>query len=259
MTSSWSVADQLTNARFRQPESFAARFGALLEEVARAGFGDAELWTAHLNPAWATELHLSQARECARIHGMRLTGLGGDLGATPAALERSCKLVNAIDGDMLVGRMHLVEAERVEALAILRRYGVRLAIENETASPDDVLRQIGSDSDVLGAALDTASFLENGHDPVEATNALAPVAFHMHLRNCRGISDASPAPFDEGAVDVEACLAIALSHGAVGSLGIEVFARHENPTSELSRNRKLVEGWLLQRARDQRSIGKASR
>jgi sugar phosphate isomerase/epimerase len=244
MSSSWSVADRATNELYAGLDDFAARFDALLSEVGRAGFRDAELWSAHLNPAWASQHHIQQALAGSRARGIRLTGIGGNLGASLGDLERSCALAQAIDGGLLVGRMPLLASHRSEVLALLRRSRVRLAIENETTSPDEILRQIGDDTDVLGAAIDTASFFENGFDPVEATRALAHVATHMHLRNGRSRDDDAPAPLDDGAVDVQACLAAVRRAGALASVGIEVFSRHTNPTAALAQGRELAESWL---------------
>ena len=77
---------------------------------------------------------------------LRLPGLGGDLGATPAALERSCKPP--------FRRRHSSRAptfcSRPRGSRHSRSYAGtecdwRLKMK-WTASPDDVLRQIGSDS-----------------------------------------------------------------------------------------------------------------
>ena len=63
LTGGWAQGDRTTNAAFAPPEQFAARFEELLSRVSAMGFLALDLWTAHLNPAWATATHIAIARE----------------------------------------------------------------------------------------------------------------------------------------------------------------------------------------------------
>lgn len=245
MAGDWGEADAATNAAFRPLEDFPVRIGEILAEAGGAGFDTVEVWSAHLHPSWAGSAHVDAARRAANAHGVRFLGLGGELGRTAAELDRTCALVRALGGTLLVGQTPLLAADRRATCDVLRRHGVRLAVENEGLSPEEVLTLVGTDSGgLLGAAVDTASFLESGHDPVAATRALAGVTSHIHLRNVTRADAPEAAPFGEGAVDVEACLAAALMSPGDVSVGIEIFAERRDPTAGLRHDRALVRRWL---------------
>lgn len=241
----WAGGDAATNEAFCPAAGFGPRFAALADDARALGFDALDLWSAHLNAVWAGPEHVEAARRAADARGLAILALGGALGDTADAFVRTCALARSVGARLLVGQTPVLETERETALEVLRRHGVRLAVENELLSPDEVLALIGDGAGgLLGAAPDTASFLEAGHDPVAAVRALAPLTLHVHLRNVVGPDDPAPAPFDAGAVDVEACLAAVAAARPDASIGIEAYSPAADPTDVLRRDRTLVAAWL---------------
>ena len=52
LTKGWGEGVDTTRAFFEPPETFEARFDALLDEVSALGFRAFDLWTELLNPSW---------------------------------------------------------------------------------------------------------------------------------------------------------------------------------------------------------------
>lgn len=77
MTGGWMQGDNATNDYFRPIETFGERFGALLADVSAMGFRAIDLWIAHLNPGWATDEHISMARELPAEHKLAVASLAG--------------------------------------------------------------------------------------------------------------------------------------------------------------------------------------
>jgi hypothetical protein len=56
LTAGWMQGGRATNTRFEPLENFGLLFAELLGQVRAMGFQALDLWTAHLNPAWATPI-----------------------------------------------------------------------------------------------------------------------------------------------------------------------------------------------------------
>src|SRR5919205_4105150 len=108
MTGGWGQGDRATNEHFRPIETFAGRFEELLRDVRAMGFEAIDLWNAHLNWAWATEEHLSIARELLAKHNLRVTSLAGGFGSTPREFEAACKVAVAVGTTILGGSAGLL-------------------------------------------------------------------------------------------------------------------------------------------------------
>jgi hypothetical protein len=80
LSGGWMAGDRSTNARFAPLENFEGLFGKLLGDVRRMGFEALDLWTAHLNPAWATPEHIAIARRLLTQHNLEVVSLAGAFG-----------------------------------------------------------------------------------------------------------------------------------------------------------------------------------
>jgi hypothetical protein len=78
MTEGWGQGERATNEYYRPLETFGQRFEELLTAL-RATIG---IWTAHLNWAWATDLHSAIARALLKRHALAVASLAGGFGAT---------------------------------------------------------------------------------------------------------------------------------------------------------------------------------
>ena len=130
MTKGWSEGDSATNAYFKPLATFRERFDALLAEVRAMEFEAIDLWTAHLNPTWATPEHIAIAVDLLRKHQLRVVSLAGGFGNTPAELETTCKLAVALGAKILGGGTALLATDRSTTVALLKKYQLKLAIEN---------------------------------------------------------------------------------------------------------------------------------
>ena len=66
MTEGWSEGQSATNSHFQSIETFQPRFEEIIRDIHGLGFSAMDLWSAHLNPEWATSEHIKIAREILR-------------------------------------------------------------------------------------------------------------------------------------------------------------------------------------------------
>ena len=79
----WGEGDRAANAWYEPIETYEERLDDLLSTVAGLGFDAIDLWTAHLNPAWATDAHVATAQALLARHGLRVISLAGRFGGAP--------------------------------------------------------------------------------------------------------------------------------------------------------------------------------
>src|SRR3712207_2868759 len=101
MTGGWGQGDRATNEHFRPIDTFAQRFEEILLDVKAMGFDALDLWTGHLNPAWASEEHITIAGDLLRRHQLQVASLAGGFGSTREELEASCRLAVAVGTNIL--------------------------------------------------------------------------------------------------------------------------------------------------------------
>src|SRR6185369_12087596 len=97
LSGGWMAGDRATNARFAPLESFAERFAELLGQIRQMGFDALDLWTAHLNPGWATPEHIALARQLFTQHQLQVVSLAGAFGDTPGEFLAACRLAAALE------------------------------------------------------------------------------------------------------------------------------------------------------------------
>ncbi len=247
MTEGWGQGDRATNEYFRPIETFAERFGKLLDDIRAMGFEAIDLWNAHLHWAWATEEHIASARDLLARHGLRVLSLAGGFGATPDELDRACKLAVAMDAPLLAGSTTLLSKDRAATVAILKQHGVRLAIENHPGekTPADVLRQIGDGGDgMLGTAVDTGWWGTQGYDAAKAIEELWSHILCVHLKDVLAAGAHETCRFGRGVVPIEACVRTLQHMGYQGSYGIEHEPDHYDPSEDCRAVLQMLRGWL---------------
>lgn len=232
----WGPFDDATNAAFAPVETFGARFGGLLERVTSIGFDAIDLWFGHLNWRWATGEHVALAGEALAAYGVRVVSLAGSVGATADELAAACRLANALGVDLIVGLGEIVRSDRGAAARVLREHGVRFGLENHPEkTPQEVLEVIGSETDVLGAGVDTGWWATQGYDPVAAIEELSERLFHVHLKDVEALGTHVTCMYGDGCARIAECVDALLRIGYAGPVSIEHEPYDRDPTAECAR------------------------
>lgn len=251
VTGGWGQGDSATNAYFAPADTFRERFDTLIGGIRALGFESVDLWTAHLNWAWATPEHIAAAREVLAQHGMTVTSLAGGFGATRADLEAACRVAQAMGTTILGGSCALLKSDRATAVGVLAEHGVRLAIENHPAekTPADILEQIGDGGGgTLGTAVDTGWWGTQGYDAAQAIEELRDHILCVHLKDVLRVGGHETCLYGRGVVPVERCVRVLRDIGYQGSIGVEhePFHPHHSydPSEECAAMLGMLRGWL---------------
>ncbi|HEX3805812.1 MAG TPA: sugar phosphate isomerase/epimerase family protein [Gaiellaceae bacterium] len=236
----WGVGDRTTNAAFAPVETFAERFGVLLDDIRTLGFDAIDLWSAHLNPEWATEKHIASARDALDRRGMSVVSYASAV--TPANVEPVCELASALGVTVLTGGF----SSETEALApTLERHGVRLGIENHPEkTPAELLEKIERGGPMFGATVDTGWWGTQGYDAAEAIEELRDHLVHVHLKDVRAPGGHDTCRWGEGVVPVEACVRTLQRLDYAGPLSVEHEPMSFDPSDDARAMRSELEGWL---------------
>lgn len=249
MTGGWGQGDTATNQAFRPIETFERRFDEMLSEVRAMGFEAIDLWLAHLHPAWATAEHIATANKLLGRYGMPVTSLAGGFGSTREEFETTCKLAVAMNTTILGGSTPLLMRDRPTVVAMLKQYGLRLAVENhpDEKTAADLLAKIGDGGDgTIGAAVDTGWFGTQGYDAARALEEIGDFVFHVHLKDVRAAGGHDTCRFGEGVVPIEACVRTLKGMGYRDGYGIEHEPDHFDPTADCIAMLGMLRGWLNQ-------------
>ena len=251
MTGGWGQGDAATNAAFRPVETYSERFGALLDEIRGLGFQAVDIWTGHLNPAWATPEHVEAVkRELERRH-LSVSSLAGGFGDTRGAFERSCRVAAELGAPVLGGSSGLLFSDKKTLLAVAGEYGVVFGFENhpDERTPTDVRERIGLPAPHLGVCLDTGWFGSYGYSAARAAAELADVLVHVHLKDVREPGGHETCRYGEGVVDLEACVQELRRQGYAGGISVEHEPEQRSPNEDLRASLKLLQGWLIRNLR----------
>jgi sugar phosphate isomerase/epimerase len=233
----WAPFDDATNAAFEPLETFPGRFDELVATIAGLGFDTIDLWFGQLNWRWATAEHVAHAREAFARHGLRVSSLAGNVGATTDELAAACRLANDLGVDLIAGVGEVVHRDRGGAASVLRAHGVRFGLENHPEkTPQAVLAAIGGDTDVLGAAVDTGWWATQAYDPVAAIGELSERLFHVHLKDVEEPGTHISCMHGEGCANVAGCVEELLAIGYTGPVSIEHEPYDRDPTDEVVRS-----------------------
>lgn len=247
----WGQAEQATVAWMRPIETFAARFGGILDDIRQMGFDHIDLWLGHLHPRWATEEHIAAAQAALAARGLQVSSLAGGFGATPAEFEQFCRLANAMGTRILGGGTPLTNLDaapddRRAMIRLCEQYDVIMAIENHPEkTPAEVLAKIGSDSQGhIATCVDTGIWANYDYDPLRAIEELAPHIVHVHLKDCPAVGSNASCGYGHGIVPLRRCVERLLEQGYTGGFSVEHEPAHADPTIEVVESLAMLKSWL---------------
>lgn len=237
--------DKATQDYFRPLETFPERFGTMLAEIKKMGFGALDLWGAHLHPAWATSEHLEAARAALSEHGLEVLGLAAWCGSLED-LEGLCRVANAVGATVIAGGAPKLREFRADAVAVLKHHGVRLGLENHPEkTPAEVLAQIGDGGDgYVGTAVDTGWWATQGYSAPAAIRELKDHLLAVHLKDVKAAGAHQTCRLGDGVAEIEACVRALQEIGYRGALGIEHEPENFDPTQDVLESQRRVAGWL---------------
>jgi sugar phosphate isomerase/epimerase len=245
MTEGWMQGERAANEYFRPLETFGERFAALLQEITALGFVALDIWTAHLNPLWATAEHIGITRDLLAQHGLQVTTLAGDFGDTRTEIEASCRLANALSINILGGHSGLLQTDCNLLRSILQAHGCRLGVENESEkTPQELLDKIGGTGGVIGACVDTGGFGTQGFDNVLALVELRNHLIHIHLKDVLAVGTHQSCRYGKGVVPIEKCVETLRRIGYTGAISIEHEPEQFDPTEDCKANLRMLRRWL---------------
>src|SRR5207253_2471926 len=170
----------------------AHRFEEYLRDIQAIGFEAIDMGSGVLGPPWATPEHVRQAQELLRKHGMAVYSYAGWMGSDAESFTSMCELATAFGAPVLGGGTSMLTKDRTFVLDTLKRYGLRLGIENHPEkTPEEMLVKIGDGGDGvlsqrrIGTTVDTGWYGTQGYDAAEAIERLGPHVFHVHLKDVR--------------------------------------------------------------------------
>jgi sugar phosphate isomerase/epimerase len=236
----WSHGDRATNEAFRPLETYARRFGELLDRVAALGFAAVDVWGAHLNPEWASDEHVDAA--VAALSERDLLVASYQVYATAQHLERACSIAERLGTGVLSG-FAPVEDERLPSL--LERHGLVFALENHPEPTAQVMLEKVADLPRVGVCVDTGWFGTHGYDAPRAIDELGPRVLHVHLKDV--LHEGEPhetCRWGDGMVDIEGCVRALQRIGYTGAISVEHEPETHDPSDEVCAMREELEGWL---------------
>jgi L-ribulose-5-phosphate 3-epimerase len=244
MTRGWGQGDRATNDHFRPLETFAERFEEILRDVRALGFSAIDLWTAHLNPLWASDAHIVIARDLLKKHELEVASLAGPFGDTPEEFEKSCKLAVAMGTGVLGGSTGV--QDRALVVEALKNHGLKLGLENHPErTPQEMLDRIGDGGDgTVGTAIDTGWYATQGFDAARAIKELAGHIVHVHLKDVLGVGAHETCRYGRGIVPIEACVRALQEIGYTGAISVEHEPETYDPSEDCKANLAMLQGWL---------------
>jgi sugar phosphate isomerase/epimerase len=248
MTRGWGQGDRAANDHFRPIETFTARFEEIVRDVRGLGFEAVDLWTSHLNPAWATAAHVEAARQVLGRYGLQVASLAGWFGHTPAEFQAACRLAVALGTGLLGGSTAALEEHRRDVTVALRQHGLRLGLENHSEkTPAEMLAKIGDgDEDVIGTTVDTGWYGTQGFDAARAIEELGPHILHVHLKDVLAPGAHHSCRYGRGIVPVRAGVAALRRTGYRGPISIEHEPERYDPTEDVAANLAMLRQWLAE-------------
>jgi len=237
----WGHGDRATNEAFGPLETYAERFDALLGRTRGLGFDAVDLWGAHLGTDWATDEHVTIAREALARRGLTVATYATWVG--PGNVASACELARAVGTNLIGGGF---SGDPAALTPVLREHGVTLAIENHPErTPTEVLAKIEAGHGAMAATVDTGWWGTQGYDAAHAIAELGEHVAHVHLKDVARVGEPhDTCAWGEGIVDVEACVRALQSLGYAGAYAVEHEPGHYDPSEEIEAMRRKLEGWL---------------
>lgn len=245
MTEGWMQGDTSTQEAFKPLATFSQKFEEMLRDIKALGFNAIDLWGAHLHPSWATKEHIAIAKDLLAKHNLKVMSLAAWIGSVEH-LKENCKLANELGVPVIGGGAPALAENRKEMIAILKKHGVKLGLENHPEkTPAEVFAQIGDGGDGhIGTACDTGWWGTQGYDAAKAIRELKDHLFAIHLKDVKAVGGHDTCRYGEGIVNIEACVQALKDIGYTGPLGVEHEPEHHGPTEDVRVSKELLEGWL---------------
>ncbi len=243
----WSIGEHATSEAFKPLETFEEMFDSLVSDIKELGFDYMDLWYAHLSWAWAEAAHVEIARRVLAKYDMKILSYVGEFGSTAEEFTAACRLVKALDFDLMGGGSAFYVNKPAEAVEILRREGVRFAFENHPNEKgiEDIQRLIGeAPADLVGATIDTGWFMTYGIPDDEAVRVLLDRVMHVHLKDIEAVGGHETCTYGDGIVPLAECVRILEEGGYQGHYSIEHEPYTFDPSADCVRSKALLENWL---------------
>lgn len=236
----------LSIREFYEPvETYGERIDGLFADIAALGFKGVDLWTAHCNPAWATEKHYEGVREASARHGVEMVSLAGGTGASLEHFENVCRLAKGI-GCSLLGLGSALLPEQIQDVQnMLEKYDLHLAFENHPnePTPESVVEKIGHGAfDRVRVTLDTGWFGTHGYPVEKAIDTLLPFIRLVHLKNIVSSGEHEAAAWDTGCLDMLAIVRHLRDVGYSDWISLEYEPLEHDPSMTCVRFKEAVEG-----------------
>ncbi|HOB19750.1 MAG TPA: sugar phosphate isomerase/epimerase [Candidatus Atribacteria bacterium] len=243
----WADGDKATNEYFRPLDTFGDRFDELVSTIKNLGFDYMDLWTAHLNWAWATDEHIEIANEVLDWYGIEILSYVGEFGSTEEEFTKACRLVKALGFDLMGGGSSFFLNNKKRAVEILEKEGVRFAFENhpnEKTALDVEAIIAGTPLEYVGVTLDTGWFMTNGYPPDKAAELLADRVMHVHLKDIKAPGRHDTCAYTKGCVPLYRCVRLLEESGYTGSYSIEHEPFTFDPSKDCAESKAILEKWL---------------
>lgn len=247
MPGGWGQGDHATRERFRPEGTFRGHFGALLDEVVALGFQAIDLWDAHLDPGWATDAHIAEARDALSDRGLSVASLAGWLGNSRERLEATCHVAVALGAPVLAGGTSLLADDRTFLVRTLERHGLVFGIENHPErTPAEMLAQIGDGGGGrIGTTVDTGWYGTQGCDAARAIDELAPHVVAVHLKDVRHAGmPHETCRYGQGVVPLRRCVEALRRSGYTGTISVEHGPGDHDPSEDVRASREMLDAWL---------------
>lgn len=246
MTGGWGQGDRSTSQYFEPIATFAERFEQYMQDVVSAGFNAIDMWTSILSPEWATDEHIQTAIALCQKYNLQVVSFAGWFGSDIEAFERSCKLASAFGQPILGGSTSMLEKDRPAVVALLKKYKLKLGIENHPEkTPDELLAKIGDGGDgTIAACVDTGWFGTQSYDASKALEELSEHLMLVHLKDVLEVGEHNTCRYSAGIVPIEECVKTLQRIGYTGAISVEHEPEHYDPTPDVIASREMLEGWL---------------
>ncbi|MBE2895117.1 sugar phosphate isomerase/epimerase family protein [Spirabiliibacterium falconis] len=154
------------------------------------------------------------------------------------SLLRGLKIANELGADVVrtyvsngnfnPERMALAPAQLKEIVPYLKKYRIKLALENhEHETSDEIINIIKAVNSIwVGAHCDIGNSMMAWEDPVAAVTALAPYTYSTHFKDhIITLHDDIPVvcgvPIGKGSIDIDTCFKLLVDHSPVTRINIE--------------------------------------
>lgn len=246
MHGGWAEGESAANSFFEPMETFRERFSDLLTDVKSLGFHKMDLWTAHLNWKWATDVHIAIVKSLLEKHEMTLASYAGGFGETAEEFERACRTARATGIELLGGSAGFLARDRAAFSALLKKHSLKFAYENHPEkSSDEILDHIsGTDEELVGVCVDTGWLGTNGYDAARALREVRDRLFYVHLKDVTAPGAHATCALGAGCVPIRNCVETLREIKYLGGISVEHEPEDRNPAEEIRTSRALLEDLL---------------